>query len=263
MATATVFRINKLSDSFTRISNKIFKDRRLSNNSLGLLCKILSLPDDWDYSIHGLVAICKEGERSIKNSLKELKEYGYLTVEKTHNDKGRYRYIYTIYEEPTDISTRGTKPHCGYDNVEMRHNKLNKINYLNNICDEQKIEKEQLEEKSERFFKPTAEEVENYAKEIEYNLNGQSFIDYYESKGWMIGKSKMKDWQAAVRTWKRNDFKCNQKNFSSSPSRSAKPLSDYPEFLYKDDGKLKELNEMSIEELKVYYEISDKRISGN
>lgn len=231
MATATVFRVNKASDTFTRISNKIFRDRRLSNKTLGLLCKILSLPEDWDYSIHGLVAICKEGERSVKDSLNELKECGYLTVEKTHNEKGHYRYIYTIYEEPDCISTRGTKPHGGYDSVVMRHNKLLNINDLNINSNVQNKKygtfDELIGEKSTRFFKPTAEEVESYAKEIEYNLNGQSFVDYYESKGWMIGKSKMKDWKAAVRTWKRNDFKCNQKNDSSSLSSSAKPQDNY------------------------------------
>ena len=56
-----------------------------------------------------------------------------------------------------------------------------------------------------RFVKPTPEEVTVYAKSIGFNLDGERFYDYYESKGWMIGKSPMKNWQAAVRTWKRND----------------------------------------------------------
>lgn len=56
---------------------------------------------------------------------------------------------------------------------------------------------------SSRFQKPTPEEVALYAKSISFDLNGQSFCDFYESKGWRIGSSPMKDWQAAVRTWKR------------------------------------------------------------
>ena len=59
-------------------------------------------------------------------------------------------------------------------------------------------------EKAKRFVPPSVEEVEQYCFERSNNVNAQSFIDFYESKGWMIGKNKMKDWKAAVRTWERN-----------------------------------------------------------
>lgn len=52
------------------------------------------------------------------------------------------------------------------------------------------------------MIRPRPEEVEKYALEIGFKLNGSWFCDYYESKGWLIGKSPMKNWQAAVRTWK-------------------------------------------------------------
>lgn len=59
-------------------------------------------------------------------------------------------------------------------------------------------------EKAKRFVPPSVEEVEQYCFERNNNVDAQSFIDFYESKGWMIGKNKMKDWKAAVRTWERN-----------------------------------------------------------
>lgn len=59
--------------------------------------------------------------------------------------------------------------------------------------------------KEKRFVKPTIEEIRTYCIEIGANINPEQFYDYYESKGWMIGKNKMKDWKAAVRTWKRNN----------------------------------------------------------
>ena len=59
-------------------------------------------------------------------------------------------------------------------------------------------------EKAKRFVPPSVEEVEQYCFERSNNVNAQSFIDFYESKGWMIGKNKIKDWKAAVRTWERN-----------------------------------------------------------
>ena len=58
---------------------------------------------------------------------------------------------------------------------------------------------------SKRFTPPTADEVSAYSDEISAGVDGQQFVDFYESKGWMIGKNKMKDWRAAVRTWKRSE----------------------------------------------------------
>ena len=55
------------------------------------------------------------------------------------------------------------------------------------------------------FVKPTAHEVTAYAQEIGFALSGQSFIDFYESKGWKIGPNLMKDWKAAVRTWRQRE----------------------------------------------------------
>ena len=55
-----------------------------------------------------------------------------------------------------------------------------------------------------RFHKPTVEEIKAYCAERNNGINAQSFYDFYESKGWMIGKNHMKDWKAAVRTWERS-----------------------------------------------------------
>ena len=61
------------------------------------------------------------------------------------------------------------------------------------------------------FVPPTIEEVKGYCQEKGYDVDPEQFVDFYQSKGWKIGKSPMKDWQAAVRTWVKrdNDFqKC-------------------------------------------------------
>ena len=67
-------------------------------------------------------------------------------------------------------------------------------------------------EKAKRFIPPSVEEVEQYCIERNNNIDAQSFIDFYESKGWMIGKNKMKDWKAAVRTWERSRKQENKEN---------------------------------------------------
>lgn len=59
--------------------------------------------------------------------------------------------------------------------------------------------------KTKRFKPPAIEEVQAYCKERNNNVDAQRFVDFYEAKGWMLGKNKMKDWKAAVRTWERNE----------------------------------------------------------
>ena len=63
------------------------------------------------------------------------------------------------------------------------------------------IDKERKKKESRNFVPPTLQEVKAYCQERNNGINPQSFIDFYESKGWLIGKTKMKDWKAAVRTW--------------------------------------------------------------
>ena len=59
------------------------------------------------------------------------------------------------------------------------------------------------EKKTSRFIKPSVDEIQAYCSERNNGINAQQFYDFYESKGWMIGKNHMKDWRAAVRTWER------------------------------------------------------------
>ena len=60
--------------------------------------------------------------------------------------------------------------------------------------------------KSKSFIPPTVEEVTDYCIERNNGINPEAFIDFYESKGWVVGKSPMKDWKSAVRTWERNGY---------------------------------------------------------
>ena len=57
------------------------------------------------------------------------------------------------------------------------------------------------------FNKPTILDVENYCKERNNNVDAEAFISFYESKGWMIGKNKMKDWKQAIITWEKRQYK--------------------------------------------------------
>jgi hypothetical protein len=60
---------------------------------------------------------------------------------------------------------------------------------------------------AKRFRPPTYDEVKAYCLERKNNVDPEKFIDFYQSKGWMVGKSKMKDWKASVRTWEKRESK--------------------------------------------------------
>lgn len=97
-----VFRVKKTRD-YTVMSNYHLKEKTMSLKAKGLLTVLLSLPDEWDYSIEGLVSICKENESAIKTALDELKKNGYLIVTKKMPNEtatGRIEYEYNIFEQP-------------------------------------------------------------------------------------------------------------------------------------------------------------------
>lgn len=85
---------------YTVISNYHFKDKRLSLRAKGLLSMMLSLPDEWVYSLNGLNSICTESKTTIRNVIKELKEFHYLDVIEKRKKDGKIYYEYIIYEKP-------------------------------------------------------------------------------------------------------------------------------------------------------------------
>lgn len=74
--------------------------------------------------------------------------------------------------------------------------------------------------KRKTFCKPTIEEVKAYCKERKNSVDAEKFCDFYESKGWKVGKESMKDWKASVRTWEKG-------NNSSPPKPPNKPTNAY------------------------------------
>ena len=75
---------------------------------------------------------------------------------------------------------------------------------------EKEKEKVKVKDNNKIFKPPSVDDVRAYCTERGNNVDPQSFVDFYESKGWMIGKNKMKDWKAAVRTWERSETKTRQ-----------------------------------------------------
>ena len=72
--------------------------------------------------------------------------------------------------------------------------------------------------KSKRFVKPTLEEIKAYCQSRQNGVDAERFYDYYESNGWRVGKSPMKDWKAAVRTWERSEWNKGGERYGQSGS---------------------------------------------
>ena len=95
-----VFRVEK-NHNYTVMSNYHLRDTRLTLKSIGLLSKMLSLTDEWDYTTRGLAAICKEGVDAIGGALRELEAAGYIVRHQLRDKQGRISDTeYVIYEQP-------------------------------------------------------------------------------------------------------------------------------------------------------------------
>lgn len=98
----SVIRVHKTAN-FTVMSNHHFKEKKMSLKAKGLLSLMLSLPDDWDYSVAGLATLSKDGKDSVMSALGELEKFGYLTRTRLTNSKGQFAGIeYNIYEQPQE-----------------------------------------------------------------------------------------------------------------------------------------------------------------
>ena len=108
---SSIMRVEKTKD-YTVMCNYHLKEKEMSLKAKGLLSFMLSLPDNWNYTIAGLVSICKENETAIKSALDELKEFGYLEIIKkfpNETQTGRIEYEYIVYEKPKKNKNQGVE----------------------------------------------------------------------------------------------------------------------------------------------------------
>lgn len=103
-----VFRVERTGD-FTVMSNYHLRDQALSLKAKGLLSLMLSLPEDWDYTLSGLARICQEGRDAIRGAISELERAGYVQRRQTVDENGKFSVNeYLIRERP--VSDLGEEP---------------------------------------------------------------------------------------------------------------------------------------------------------
>ena len=119
--------------------------------------------------------------------LSHLLELGLVRVVKFD---GRKRYVESTIQFKADLNESSMQ-----DGTKVQHTNNNE--YINNNS--------LYKKGSSRFQKPTIEEIRQYCLEKGYNVDAEQFFNFYESKGWVVGKSPMKNWRAAVSTWNKRE----------------------------------------------------------
>lgn len=167
--------------------------------------------------------------KQLRTILEKMKEQGIIKVGNYNSQKYDRTLWYAFVEEPEELkkivpiglkeedSQKG-KSICPNGQMEFpetangfsQTDKPIPYNKTNILTD---IKTDIFEEKTpKKFVKPTVEEIKEYAKKINANINAEKFFYHYEARGWMMGKNKMKSWKAAVRTWKINTNSNNAAN---------------------------------------------------
>lgn len=146
---------------------------------------------------------------------------------KIHNYIQKDRYKPTVYQE--ELSQLSLKDNNAYTlDTGCIHD-----GYILETQDSIELGKDSIEKennkKKKRFAPPTIEEVKAYCEERGNSIDAETFVNFYASKGWLVGKSPMKDWKACVRTWEKNEAK---------PNKSAKPtaFNSFEQRSYDYDG---------------------------
>ena len=183
--------------NYTTISNQLFKNKTISLKAKGLMAYLLSLPNDWNLSINGIVACSKEGRRAIGNTIKELINAGYIERNQIR-DKGKFiGYDYFVFE----------KPKCSFEATDKSF--TDKSIQISKEVIKERINKNTLS-KSEKF------KTEVFSYDYPQSML-ESFYDYWSEPN----KSKTKErWQLQptfeigrrLKTWAKRErgFKSKQ-----------------------------------------------------
>ena len=199
------------------IPAEIWETRELSWNEKVVLLEIDSFTASGkdcfisDEYIGELVGV---NERTARRILSKLISLGY--VKKTRFD-GRKRYIESTLTDHIVLSARTEMSDQGGQKCPDTYNKITNTKLLI---------KEEIH-KEERFRKPSLSEVQDYCRSRNNGIDAEAFIAFYESKGWMVGKSPMKDWKSAIITWEKSRKATPNPNPSPRQEKKEESLIDY------------------------------------
>ena len=148
-------------------------------------------------------------KQGVQKNLKSLVEKGYINKEDSYiNGMKLVSYYATQLHGVCNSVVQGyaTQLHGGIQ-----------LSCTNNIDNKNKEHNNK-----NIFIAPTVDQVADYCRERGNNVDPEKFVSYYESNGWHVGRNKMKDWKAAVRTWE-----CNSRSYNNPVNRKAAELDEF------------------------------------
>ena len=155
--------------------------------------------------------------RQTRTALSHLISTGEVTDESSNQNRVITIVKYDCYQNATDELTGKRQAN---DRRVDRQTTDESTPYIESI---ERVERNKKDKRTPSVFTPpSVEEVEDYCRGRGNGIGGQEFVDFYASKGWMIGKNRMKDWKAAVRTWE-NERKKRGGSPSPAPAPAKKP----------------------------------------
>jgi len=241
---------NRQQGNFTFVSNKVIMDNRLTAKAKGVYVYLQSRQEGWQFYESEIVKNFNDGKHSISSAIKELVKFKYLLrIQKRVEGKfSCYEWILNPTESDFIINrkTETRKSDIGKsdtNNTDINNTDINNTDNIGgnkfpnfpkgdseNLDDvkDQKKEKEKPASKRKRFIKPSVEEIKKYCDEQKNDVDAEQFFNFYESKGWMVGRTKMKDWQASVRTWEiRNKKSQNNKHKMQGANAVKNPNTEF------------------------------------
>ena len=188
-----VFRVNR-NKNYTHMANYHFMDKSLSWKAKGILSNMLSLPDEWDYSLAGLATLASDGLSSTRAAIKELETHGYLERKPIRRDGKIADWEYLIYEKPQAEK-------LVVENQQVENLQVENRTQLN--TKQSSTKKSNTKQSStKRFIPPTLEEVEKYCQERKNNVDAKKFFDYFTASDWVDGKGNpVRNWKQKIITW--------------------------------------------------------------
>lgn len=207
-------------ERFTTVPQNILCDKNLSLKEMGLLIKMLSLPDDWEFSENGLLAIFeRDGQASVRSGLKALEENGYLKRVKSRGSDGKITgvdwYLTEVpnkFDEPYLENPLLDKPNL--ENPPQYNTKELNTKGFNTKDSIKKNNKKKVTQ-------PTLEEIQEYIAQKNYEVDAQTFFDYYDSADWHDAKGNpVKCWKQRLATWNSRKEKNGSVRTGSSRQKS-------------------------------------------
>ena len=180
--------------NYTVIDNAIFKDRNLSLKAKGLLCLMLSLPDNWNFSIIGLSALSKDGETAVRNTLNELKSAGYFYRRQVRKNGKIAKIEYVISEvkncENLDVENPQQEKPQQENRAQLNTNRLS----TKNIKGCSSVLALMTEEDAEKLFS-IYQDADLLINEIDEELSLKNkFGEIQNAYRYVIGYAENKQW---------------------------------------------------------------------